>query len=110
LPPDGGALVGRLARSAWQEAEQLLAGRDENREQLLQAWAESPDAVALAAGWVRMRPQSARAQLLMGVSLVGSAWRIRGTTYAGSVDPAAWEPFLKAVFALIEQLERLLLR
>lgn len=99
-------LTQRLERRAYAEAEQLLANTsDENREHLIYGFACGPQSVPLAAQWAAECAASARAQLLLGASLIVSGWKIRGGAYAEDVEEAAWQPFLESLKSAEEPLE-----
>jgi len=88
-------LTQKLAQGVHPEAELLLSSAtDENRERLIYGFASSADAVPLAARWANACPSSSLAHTVLGASLIVSGWKLRGDSYAGDVDPAAWKPFL----------------
>lgn len=87
-------LLAKLEQGAWHEVEQALGkASEESRELLLRGIADEDNAVPAASRWVQAQPRCALAQLLLGVSLVADAWKIRGGAYAEDVDAGAWEPF-----------------
>jgi hypothetical protein len=93
-PPSMSRLLRHVADGAYQEAGKLLLSTsDENRECLIDAFARQDDAVTLAQQWVRSCGASSIAHTMLGASLIHSAWKIRGNSYAEAVDEAAWQPF-----------------
>lgn len=93
-PPSLNRLLRQVADGAYHDAEKLLHSLNaENRECLIHAFSRQDDAVALAQQWVRNRSGASIAHTMLGASMIASAWKIRGSTYADAVDEQAWEPF-----------------
>lgn len=93
-PPPMSRLLKHVADGAYQDADKLLLSvSDENRERLIHTFSQRDDAVALAQQWVRTSSSSSIAHTVLGASMIGKGWKIRGAAYARSVDAQAWEPF-----------------
>lgn len=45
--------------------------------------------------WIKREPKSPAANLVGGVYMIHAAWRIRGSGYASSVPPEAWDKFFE---------------
>jgi hypothetical protein len=91
-------LLARLEQGAWFEVEQALCkASEEGRDLLLHGMSDEENAVPAASRWVQAQPRCAMAQLLLGVSLVADAWKIRGGAYAEHVERSAWEPFFQTL-------------
>ncbi|QNA89344.1 hypothetical protein G4G28_14255 [Massilia sp. Dwa41.01b] len=97
-PPSMSQLLKHVIGGSYQEAEQLLlSASDEERERLLHTFSQRDDAVELAQQWVQSRSGSSIAHTLLGASMIGKAWKIRGSAYGKNVDPAAVQPFFDLI-------------
>lgn len=106
-PPSMNRLLRQMTDGAYQEAEKLLlSANDENRERLIYAFSQRDDAVELAQQWVRSCSGSSIAHTMLGASMVGAAWKIRGTAYADAVDENAWQPFHTGLENAMEPLRK----
>lgn len=97
-PPSMSRLLKHLTDGVFQEAGKLLLSvSDENGERLIHAFSQRDDAIALAQHWTRTCSGSSIAHTVLGASMIGRAWKIRGTAYANAVDADAWQPFQNGV-------------
>lgn len=96
--PSMSQLLKHVIGGSYQEAEQLLlSASEEERERLLHTFSQRDDAVDLAQQWVRSRSGSSIAHTVLGASMIGKAWKIRGSAYGKNVDPAAIQPFFDLI-------------
>jgi len=98
VTPSASQLLKHVIAGSYQEAErQLLSASDEERERRLRTFSQHDDAVDLAQQWVRSRSDLSIAHTVLGASLIGKAWKIRGSAYGSNVDPGAVEPFFDLI-------------
>ena len=96
--PSMSQLLKHVIGGSYQEAEQLLlSASEEERERLLHTFSQREDAVDLAQQWVRSSSGSSIAHTVLGASMIGKAWKIRGSAYGKNVDPAAVQPFFDLI-------------
>jgi hypothetical protein len=85
-----------LRRGDWRESTHILATRPDRwlYRSILLGLSDDADGIDTATirRWTDADPTADTISLL-GQALIRDAWRIRGTDYAHSVDPAAWAPF-----------------
>lgn len=104
-PPSMSRLLKHVTDRAYQEAEQLLLSvSDETRERLLHTFSQRDDAIDLAQQWVRASSGSSSAHTVLGASMIGKAWKIRGAARASAVDAQAWQPFQNGLDSAAEPL------
>lgn len=90
------ALIKKVHAGDHEGAEALLCqASDESRERLVYGFTQSADSVAQAREWANRKPRATFAHVVLGAALIFEGWRIRGGSYADSVDEKDWGPFLQ---------------
>jgi hypothetical protein len=87
-------LLQEMLRGAYANCEKMLSEASaENRNYLIEGFAAHEKSVPLSMAWTERHQDSSFAHLLAGASLIVTAWKIRGGSYAEDVDSGAWQPF-----------------
>jgi len=87
-----------LENGDWQPAMWLLqqTGRDWDRKaHRVKRLGHDPSVLHTVAAWADAQPGNPDAYMVLGQTLVGAAWAIRGSSYASGVSEDAWRPFFQ---------------